>query len=251
MQTEARAVLEEKFALNQESMFLPTGDISCPKYFDQPRSLYPSSLQMISASPIVICSSQNFHLKSGIFLLIDTKFAHFIMKVFSVKKGTFGARYLIPALQVQAKFAQMFLKLCLPQVLLFVFYINCTSVAIQFSIFSRSGYFASLSRVCTNLSQVVFARSLYRHFYRKFTIHQHFCMQHHSFTFFLLKQEATWAAMGRKSGNYLNEGLNRGKIFEKHGQPNRRLSLQALSVPPKLFAKFVTFSLLALVISRR
>ena len=154
-------------------------------------------------------------------------------------------------MQVQAKFAQMFLKLCLPQVLLFVFYINCTSVAILFRISYRSRYFASLSRVCTNLSQVVFARSLYRHFYRKFTIHQHFCMQHHSFTFFLLKQEATWAAMGRKSGNYLNEGLNRGKIFEKHGQPNRRLSLQALSVPPKLFAKFVTFSLLALVISRR
>ena len=135
----------------------------------------------------------------------------------------------------------MFLKLCLPQVLLFVFYINCTSVAIQFRISYRSGYFASLSRVCTNLSQVVFARSLYRHFYRKFTIHQHFCIQHHSFTFSLLKQEATWTAMGRKSGNYLNEGLNRGKIFEKHGQPNRRLSLQALSVPPKLFAKFVTF----------
>ena len=195
--------------------------------------------------------TRNFTSKK-FFLLIDTKFAHFIMKVFSVKKATFGARYLIPALQVQAKFAQMFLKLCLPQVLLFVFYINCTSVAIQFSISYRSGYFASLSRVCTNLSQVVFARSLYRHFYRKFTIHQHFCMQHHSFTFFLLKQEATWAAMGRKSGNYLNEGLNRGKIFEKHGQPNRRLSLQALSVPPKLFAKFVTFSLLALlVISRR
>ena len=137
----------------------------------------------------------------------------------------------------------MFLKLCLPQVLLFVSFIKCTSVAIQFRISYRSGYFASLSRVCTNLSQVVFARSLYRHFYRKFTIHQYFCMQHHSFTFSLLKQGATWAVMGRKSGNYLNEGLNRGKIFEKHGQPNRRLSLQPLSVPPKLFAKFVTFSL--------
>ena len=194
--------------------------------------------------------TRNFTSKK-FFLLIDTKFAHFIMKVFSVKKVTFGAKYLIPALQVQAKFAQMFLKLCLPQVSLFVFYIECASVEIQFRISYRSGYFASLSRVCTNLSQVVFARSLYRHFYRKFTIHQHFCMQHHSFTFSLLKQEATWAAMERKSRNYLNEGLNRGKIFEKHGQPNRRLSLQALSVPPKLFAKFVTLSLGSLVISRR
>ena len=46
-----------KVCLKSRVHVLPTGDISCPKYFDPPRSLYPSSLQMISASPIVICSS--------------------------------------------------------------------------------------------------------------------------------------------------------------------------------------------------
>ena len=44
--------------------------------------------------------------------------------------------------------------------------------------------------------------------------------------FFLLKQE--WICrLGRKAGNYLSACLNCEKIFEKHGQPNRRLSPQA------------------------
>ena len=88
----------------------------------------------------------------------------------------------------------MFLKLCLPQVLLFVFYINCTSVAIQFSISYRSGYFASLSRVCTNLSQVVFARSLYRHFFSQ--IH-HSSTFLHATSFFHLFPSKTRSNMGR------------------------------------------------------
>ena len=86
MQTEARAVLEEKFALNQGSMFLPTGDISCPKYFDPSRSLYPSSLQMISAGRLSFAVTRNFTSKK-FSLFIDTvqslHSAHFITKVFS------------------------------------------------------------------------------------------------------------------------------------------------------------------------
>lgn len=147
------------------------------------------------------------------FLLIDTKFAHFMMKVFSVKKGTFGARYLIPAVQVQAKFVQMFLKLCLPQVLLFVFYINCTSVASQFSISYRSGYFASLSRVCTNLSQVVFARSLYRHFFSQ--IH-HSSTFLHATSFFHLFPSKTRSNMG-------SDGEEVRELSERRFEPRENI----------------------------
>ena len=107
----------------------------------------------------------------------------------------------------------MFLKLCLPQVLLFVLFIECTFVAIQFSISYRSGYFASLSRVCTNLSQVVFARSLYRHFYRKFTIHQHFL---HATSFFHLFPSRTRSNMG-------SDGEKVRELSERRFEPRENI----------------------------
>ena len=44
-------------------------------------------------------------------------------------------------------------------------------------------------------------------FYHKFAIYQHFCLRHHSFTFFLLKQEWIWSAW--KKGGELSE-----RVFE-------------------------------------
>ena len=44
-------------------------------------------------------------------------------------------------------------------------------------------------------------------FYHKFAIYQHFCLRHHSFTFFLLKQEWIWTAW--KKGGELSE-----RVFE-------------------------------------
>ena len=88
-------------------------------------------------------------------------------------------------------------------------------------------------------------------FYRKFAIYQHFCLRHHSFTFFLLKQEWIWR-LGRKAENYLSACLNCEKIFEKHGQPNRRLSPQT-SAGFEAAAKTVCkmFNFLSRVISGR
>ena len=69
--------------------------------------------------------------------------------------------------------------------------------------------------------------------------------------FFLLKQEWIWR-LGRKAENYLSACLNCEKIFEKHGQPNRRLSPQT-SAGFEAAAKTVCkiFNFLSRVISGR
>ena len=69
--------------------------------------------------------------------------------------------------------------------------------------------------------------------------------------FFLLKQEWIWR-LGRKPGNYLSGCLNCEKIFEKHGQPNRRLSPQASAgFEPAAKTVCKIFNFFSRVISRR
>ena len=69
-------------------------------------------------------------------------------------------------------------------------------------------------------------RTVYQHFITSSPFINTFACDIILSPFFLLKQEWIWR-VGRKAGNYLSACLNCEKIFEKHGQPNRRLSPQA------------------------
>ena len=85
--------------------------------------------------------------------------------------------------------------------------------------------FCKLERGGTNVSQHVFA-ALYPHFITSLPFINTFACDIILLPFsFLNKSE--YGQLGRKVGNYLSGCLNCEKIFEKHGQPNRRLSPQA------------------------
>ena len=82
-----------------------------------------------------------------------------------------------------------------------------------------------LERAGTNVSQPVFA-ALYPHFITSSPFINTFPCDIilSPFSFF---NKSEYGRPGRKAGNYLSACLNCEKIFEKHGQPNRRLSPQA------------------------